>query len=86
MTKFIELTVLKEHPDSKSRYEEKMLLNTSEIVGISNSDQHTGAYIELRGSRVSPDKVLVAYTVETYDEIKEMLAPNVISVDVGDIF
>ena len=44
MSKFVELTILKEDPKTGKRFEVKTLINTHDIVGVSPSDNTAGTH------------------------------------------
>ena len=77
MSRFIELNILLENPSTGKRFESKTLINTHDIVGISPRPDTPGTLIQLRG------KDLAGYAKETYEEVKDLLAPNVLSQDIG---
>ena len=78
MSKFIEVTVIKQDSNG-SKFEEKILLNTHDVVGIQKSDYHKGSLLEIR------DRKIAMFVVETYDEIKNMLIRDIISKDIDDL-
>ena len=78
MSTFVELTLLKENPDTGQRLEVKTLINTHDIVGASPSEDMPGTIVQLRGMKDG------GYVTETYEEVKDLLAPNVFSQDIGN--
>lgn len=79
MTRFIEVTVLKKDPKSNAKFEESILLNIHDIVGIQKSDHHPGALLEIR------DREFAMFVTESYDEIKSLLIKDIISQDIDDL-
>ena len=79
MIKFIEVTALMKDTVTGKQFEQEILLNTYDIIGILKSDQ--GTTLEIR----EKEGAKAMFITETYEDIKSMLIKDIISQDIGDL-